>query len=122
MGRAAAPPSGSAIITQEEILASGATTAWEAIKRGAPFLSLRERSSGEPARMWRRGRGSFYLDDAPTVVLDGVRQPDFRSLHLIPAHTILVIYIFTGIDGTTYYGTGAAGGVIEIRTKDGGAR
>jgi len=60
------------------------------------------------------------LQDAPLVVLDGVRLTDFRALDGIPAVTILMISIYTGIEGTTYYGTNAVSGVIVIQTKDGG--
>jgi outer membrane receptor protein involved in Fe transport len=96
---------------------SGATTAWEAIKRNAPQVQLFERKNGEAIRIVRRGRGSIYLNDGPVVFLDGVRMSDFRNLQLVPATTILSIVIITGIDGTTYYGTNAAGGVILIDTK-----
>jgi hypothetical protein len=39
---------------------------------------------------------------ALTVLLDGVRIPDFRALDDIDAQSILVIYIYNGIEGTTY--------------------
>jgi len=59
------------------------------------------------------------LQDAPLVVLDGVRLTDFRALDGIPAATILTISIYNGIEGTTFYGTNAVSGVIVIKTKDG---
>jgi outer membrane receptor protein involved in Fe transport len=108
---------GEQLITEEQIVESGATTAWEAIKRNAPQVQLFERKNGEAIRIVRRGRGSIYLNDGPVVFLDGVRMSDFRNLQLVPATTILSIVIITGIDGTTYYGTNAAGGVILIDTK-----
>jgi outer membrane cobalamin receptor len=37
----------------------------------------------------------------------------------IPAGQIEKINIMSGIEGTTYYGTNAASGVIEIDTKRG---
>jgi outer membrane receptor protein involved in Fe transport len=40
-----------------------------------------------------------------------------RALQLIAASSIEQISILGGIDGTTYYGTNAAAGVIRIRTK-----
>jgi len=67
----------------------------------------------------RRGRTSFLLDDAPTILIDGVRVPDFRALDDIDAQSILTIYIYDGIEGTTYYGTNSGSGVIVIQTKDG---
>jgi outer membrane cobalamin receptor len=40
-------------------------------------------------------------------------------LDQIPARTIARISILNGIQGTTYYGTNAVGGVIRIETKNG---
>ena len=112
---------GEQIITAEAIEASGATTAWEVLKYAAPHLQLREDRNGQPSRMWRRGRGSMVLSEAPMVILDGIKVPDFRALDQIPASTIEQISILTGLEGTTYYGTNALGGVILIRTKHGNA-
>ena len=71
------------------------------------------------AVLGRRGRASLYLNDSPAVLLDGVRIPDFRTLEDIDAQSILVIYIYDGIEGTTYYGTNSVSGVILIKTKAG---
>ncbi len=76
-------------------------------------------SNGRPAQLGRRGRTSFLLDDAPTILLDGVRIPDFRALDDIDAQSIFTIYIYDGIEGTTYYGTNSGSGVIVIKTKAG---
>ncbi len=108
---------GEQVITEEAIRESGASTAWDVIRRAAPNIQVRETKSGEPARMWRRGRSSVLLNDAPLVFLDGVKVGDFRALDLIPAQTIRRIEILTGIEGTTYYGTNAVGGVILVHTK-----
>src|SRR5256884_5035840 len=108
------------VITAEQIARSGASTAWDVLKREAPTLTVRDPRGGRPAWAGRRGRSSIVLQDAPLVVLDGVRLTDFRALDGIPAVTILMISIYTGIEGTTYYGTNAVSGVIVIQTKDGG--
>ena len=113
------PNDGSRLITAEQIARSGSHTAWEVLKQDAPMLRLEEDRNGQPLRLERRGRSSIYLEDAPVVVLDGVRQPDWRVLSQIPAGQIESINILTGIEGTTYYGTNAVSGVIEIRTKRG---
>ena len=110
---------GGILITEERIKESGGKTAWEVIKRAAPVFSTHESRTGRPASMERRGRGSILLEDSPIIMLDGVRVSDFKVLDQIPAETIFSIYILTGAEGTTYYGTNAGGGVIEIRTKDG---
>lgn len=114
------PGSGDRIfITERQIARSGATNAWEALKRNAPQLTYRENRQGQPAVLERRGRSSLLLNDAPLLFVDGVEVPDFRNLQTIPAATLASIEILDGIDGTTYYGTGAEGGVILIRTKNG---
>lgn len=114
---AAAP--GTFLITAEQIEKSGANTAWQVLKQHAPMLTMREDRNGRPQSMGRRGRSSFMLDEAPMILLDGVRVPDFHALDAIEAHSILTILIYDGVEGTTYYGTDATSGVILIKTKVG---
>jgi len=116
-GTAAAP--GTFLITAEQIEKSGANTAWQVLKQRAPMLTLREDRNGRPQSMGRRGRSSFVLDEAPMIMLDGVRVPDFHALESIDARSIFTILIYDAVEGTTYYGTDAASGVIVIKTKDG---
>lgn len=113
------PNDGSRLITAEQIARSGSHTAWEVLKHDAPMLTLEEDRNGQPVRIHWHGRSSIYLEDAPVVVLDGVRAADWKVLAQIPAGQIETINIMSGIEGTTYYGTNAASGVIEIRTKRG---
>jgi len=113
------PRAGTVLITAEQIEKWGAQTAWQALKRGAPMLTLQEDRSGRPRSMGRRGRSSFVLDEAPIILLDGVRVPDFHALDTIEGQSILSILIYDGVEGTTYYGTDAVSGVIAIKTKDG---
>jgi outer membrane cobalamin receptor len=110
---------GDRLITAEQIERSGSHTAWDVLKHEAPMLTLEEDRNGQPAHLGWRGRSSVYLEDAPVVVLDGVRVADWKVLAQIPAGQIESIHILTGIEGTTYYGTNAVSGVIEIRTKGG---
>jgi len=112
-------PPGTFTITAEQIEKSGARTAWQVLKQRAPMLQTGEDRNGRPSKIGRRGRASFLLDEAPMVLVDGVRLPDFRSLDDIDAQSILTIYIYDGIEGTTYYGTNSGSGVILIKTKDG---
>ena len=83
------------------------------------MLQLNEDRNGRPASMGRRGRSTFLLSEAPVIVLDGVRVPDFHALETIEAQSIFTILIYDGIEGTTYYGTDAVNGVVVIKTKDG---
>ncbi len=110
---------GTYLITAEQIEKSGASTAWQVLRQHAPMLTMREDGNGRPQSMGRRGRSSFLLDEAPMILLDGVRVPDFHALDTIEAHAILTILIYDGVEGTTYYGTDAVSGVIVIKTKDG---
>jgi outer membrane cobalamin receptor len=105
------------VVTEEQILASGAHTAWEVLQRHGRSLTASNRRDGSAGGVQRRGRSSIYLNDSPIVFLDGVRLPDIRSLQLVPAHDILSIRILSGIDATTYYGTNAGSGVILVQTK-----
>lgn len=112
---ASAPPSPSTLITQEKIAASGAKTAWDAIRRTVPSVQLRE-SRGKAARIQRRGRASIYLDDQVRVIVDNVRVHDLHLLQQMPAADIFTIQVFTGLDATTYYGGTSTSGVIVITT------
>ncbi len=118
-GRAAtAPPHPGTVITQERIAASGAKTAWDAIRLTVPNVQLRE-SRGKPARIQRRGRASIYLDDQVRVIVDHVRLEDIQMLQQLPASDIVTIQLFTGLDATTYYGGTSTSGVIVITTNRG---
>jgi outer membrane cobalamin receptor len=113
------PNTGGKVITAAQIERSGSKNAWEVLKHEAPMLTLEEDRNGNPVRIHWHGRSSIYLEDAPVVVLDGVRSADWKVLSQIPAGQIQTINIMSGIEGTTYYGTNAASGVIEIHTKRG---
>ncbi len=111
------PRYGGQLITSQQIEDSGATNAWEVLKRLAPQLTLDETRSGEPTRMTRRGRDSFYLRQDPIVVIDGTALLDFRPLYNIRAHDIYSMRIMSGNEATTYYGLRAASGVVMLRTR-----
>lgn len=116
--RYASPHSGH-VITHDMIAKSGSRTAWDALRRHAPYMSFSEDRRGQPTSLSRRGRSSFVLSDAPMVLVDNVKVGDYRLLKQMPAKEIESIRILSSIDGTTYYGTNAVGGVIEIHTKVG---
>jgi outer membrane cobalamin receptor len=109
-------------ITQQMIERSGGQNAWEVLRREAPQLGYGENRAGQPAGMQIRGRSSILLNDSPMLIVDGVRTPDISTLQQLPASTLLSIEVLTGQEGTTYYGTDAAGGVILIKTKTGASR
>ena len=106
------------VISQERIAASGAKTAWDALRLTVPHLQLRE-SRGNAARIQRRGRASIYLDDQVRVILDDVPLEDLRILQQMAAADIRTIRVLNGLDATTYYGGTSTSGVIVITTIHG---
>src|SRR6266550_5416083 len=111
-------PSAGTVITADKIAASGAKTAWDAVRFTVPSVQLRE-SRGKPSRIQRRGRASIYLDDQVRVMVDNVRILDITVLDQIPASDVLSIEVLNALDATTYYGAGSTSGLIIIRTKHG---
>jgi len=108
------------VITEEMIAKSGGQNAWEVLRREAPQITFSENRNGQATAMTRRGRSSFVLNDSPMVIIDGARNQDIKALQSLPASVLMSIEVLTGIEGTTYYGTDAVGGVIIIKTKTGG--
>lgn len=95
------------VITEDEIVASEAVTAYEAVRKlRANFLSFRGRttlmntSSPEP---------TVYLDENPFGPL--------ASLRTIPANQVAQIRLYRSWEATTKYGSGNMGGVIEVTTR-----
>ncbi len=103
---------GGFLVTEEKIRASGATTAWEALRRTVPILQFRE-SRGTPARIQRRGTASLY------VFVDQVRLLDLKALASMPASDIAAIEVLSGADATTRYGGLSTSGAIVIHTRTG---
>jgi outer membrane cobalamin receptor len=112
---------GRRVVTADAIERTGARTAWEALQRTVPFFTFKENNGGGAGRIEHRGRSSVMLRDQPLIIMDGVELNDFTSLGVMPAGDIEQIEVLTGIDATTYYGTGATKGVIRITTKVAGS-
>ncbi|MBA3670880.1 MAG: TonB-dependent receptor plug domain-containing protein [Gemmatimonadaceae bacterium] len=95
------------IITQEELDASSAANAYEAIQKlRGNFLSDR----GKTTLM---GASS----NKPTVYLDGVLYGEIQSLRNIPVRTVATIRLYRAWEAQQKYGTGKMGGVIEVTTR-----
>ncbi|HZH41404.1 MAG TPA: TonB-dependent receptor plug domain-containing protein [Gemmatimonadales bacterium] len=107
------------VITQAMIERSKGKTAWEVLKIEAPDFTYSEKRAGDPVKIERRGQSTFLLNDAPMIYLDGIRLTDLRNLQQIEAATLRRIEILNALDGTTYYGTDAEGGVILMFSKNG---
>jgi|GEM_PF-1070467 outer membrane cobalamin receptor len=106
------------IITAEAIERSGATDAWEVLKRLSTVARATEGYDGEPQRLHpRRGHGSLYLRDDPVVYIDGVPLSDIRALRQLGASDIDNIEEMGSVEATAYYGTNSNAGVILIHSK-----
>jgi hypothetical protein len=97
----------SSVITEEEIINSGAVTAYDAIKKvHANFLSY-------------RGPTSFNQTSSPvpTVYVDGQLFGLLASLRTIPSAQVSEIRLYRSWEATTKFGSGNMGGVIAITTR-----
>lgn len=95
------------LITQGEIVESGASNALEAIERLRP--------------LFLRPRGATSIRDGtvanpPQVFVDGLELGGPEVLRDIPASSIIEIRYEPNRDGETRLGSGPYGGVIHIRT------
>lgn len=102
-----APPRDPARITQDEIVASLAVDAYDAVvKLRANFLAS-------------RGRTSFRSNEStlPRVFVDGLEYGPISTLKLIPATHVAEIRLFRSWEATTAFGTGFMAGVIAVTTR-----
>lgn len=96
------------LITENEVVASLATTAYELIHRLRPnFLTYRGETSFE------RSKSQPY----PTVYVDGQEFGPIGTLRNIPASQIATIRLYRSWEATTKFGSGNLGGVIAITTR-----
>lgn len=102
------PSQDTQLITEDEVIASLATTAYEVIHHLRPnFLSYR----GETSFDKRTSR------PYPNVYVDGQEFGSISILHSIPASDVSSIRLYRSGEAMTKYGTGNAGGVIAITTR-----
>ena len=111
-------PPGEQLILPDEIAASGATDAWEVVRRLSHMTTATV--AGEPARMYRRGRGSILIREQPIVVIDGVASKDLQLLAQLRASDITSMRILAGPAATTLFGADGGAGAVIVRTRDGG--
>ena len=111
-----APRHSARLITREDIERTGAVDAFEALKRAGSFLSIRESKSGE-VRVTERGNGSFLASPQVLLVVDEVMMLNISSLKDIRADAVESMSILSGAEATPLYGTGAASGVLVVRTR-----
>lgn len=108
---------GGQLITQQQILRSGATDGFEAIERAGTHLFIK-RSAGGGARISHRGADSFLLGSDILLVVDGSRvtRPS-ATLRSIPAGSITFIQVLSGREASVRWGSEAGNGVILVRTS-----
>jgi outer membrane cobalamin receptor len=98
----------SQLITEDEVEASRAPTAYEVIQRlRAGFLTYRGETSFD------KSKSHPY----PTVYVDGQEYGPIGALRNIPASEISTIRLYRSWEATTKFGTGNMGGVIAITTR-----
>lgn len=105
------------LITHEEIEASGARDAWEAIRKHVNHLRFAEDSDGDP--IWigaHRGSTSFVRRDAILLVVDGTLMANSAYLRYIPARAVAWIQILSAHEGTARYGIAAGNGAVVVQT------
>ncbi|HEY5022716.1 MAG TPA: TonB-dependent receptor plug domain-containing protein [Gemmatimonadaceae bacterium] len=96
------------LITEEEVVASLATTAYELIHNLRPnFLSYRGETSFD--KRTSTPYPNVYVDDQPFGTVS--------ILQSIPASDVSTIRLYRSGEAMTKYGTGNAGGVIAIITR-----
>lgn len=96
------------LITEDEIDASRAANAFEAIQKlRANFLTYRGETSFD------KSKSQPY----PTVYLDGQEFGPMSTLRNIPASQIATIRLYRSWEATTKFGTGNMGGVIAVTTR-----
>ena len=105
------------LITSEEIMKTGASSAWDAIKVTVRFATFSENWDGEADRIRTRGQSSLAMKEDMRIYVDGIKVINMVDLQLMPATDIAEMRVLNGIDGTTRYGTGNVDGIILIKTK-----
>lgn len=107
--RASRPPRrSSTLITREELLATNAPDAYQAVERLHPD--------------WLRGRGLTSLTGTPPrvlVYLDGQHLGEVGILSRFTLNGIREIRFHNASDATQRWGTGHSAGVIEVLTQTG---
>ena len=96
------------LITEEEVVASLATTAYELIHNLRPnFLTYRGETSFD-----RRTSRPY-----PNVYVDEQAFGTISVLQFIPASDVSSVRLYRSWEAMTRFGTGNAGGVIAISTR-----
>lgn len=105
------------VINKEDIAASNARTAWEALQSTVKYVHWGVGQAGAPQRGTRRGVTSGMGPERVRVLMDGSDVHDLAELRLIPATDLEEIVVLSGVDATTYFGTNTVAGAVLITTR-----
>jgi hypothetical protein len=108
-------PPGEQLLLHDEIVNSGATDAWEAVRR-LSHMTTSTTPAGDPSRIYRRGRSSIVIRETPMIVVDGIQGTDLQILTQVRADQIAWIRILTGAASTTRYGAAGGAGAVIVQT------
>lgn len=108
-------PPGEQLILPDEIAQSGASDAWDVVRR-LTHMTTSSNLAGDPARMYRRGHGSIVIRETPLVIIDGARSTDIQMLARIRADRIAWMRVLTGAASTTLYGADGGAGAVIVQT------
>ncbi|HSW28628.1 MAG TPA: TonB-dependent receptor plug domain-containing protein [Longimicrobiales bacterium] len=105
------------VITAEELAGTGAYTVWEALRAKVKFAIFATDAEDRPTGIRTRGRSSLQRQESMLVYLDNVPLSDLRMLQDMPVSRVERIVVLRGPDATTFFGTNAGDGVIQIFTR-----
>ncbi len=105
------------VITAEDIAATGANTAWDALRATVRFASFTTAGGDKPGAIRVRGHSSVESDDHMLIYVDQMPLTDIQLLRGMSVQSVERIEVLSGIEATTYFGTNAGDGVIHIITR-----
>lgn len=118
--RASAPvrnaPSSGRVVTHDDIARTGATNAWDAVRRAGSFVQFRESTNQDRVRITSRGAGSLMLSNQILFVVDGVLMSDHRYLESIPAVSVRQIEILSATRAALRFGAPGGNGAVVVTT------
>jgi hypothetical protein len=119
-GTSAAPKPGPNLITADEIARVNVQNAYEAVQKLRPAM-LRQRqvasANGQGGVMKDAPTGSSVAAGEVMVYMDNTRLGDVEQLRQISVASIAAVRYFSASEAQTKWGSGHAGGVIEVITK-----
>lgn len=102
------------VISAEDLEATGASAVWDALRIAVRFAIFTTDGQGRPNGIRTRGRSSVQRPESMLVYVDRVLLSDLGLLADIPLSRVERIVVLRGPDATTYFGTNAGDGVIQI--------